>query len=79
MAVTVTSQQSWGSRLKGAFKGIFVGLVFVPLAAWLLFANEGAGGFGATRRSSRARRRWCRWAPSGSTGRTRAGWCTFPG
>ena len=38
---TVTSSQSWGSRLKGSIKGIFAGIVLMIVAFFLLFTNEG--------------------------------------
>lgn len=38
---TVVSNQSWGSRLSGAFKGIVFGLVLFIAAFPVLFANEG--------------------------------------
>ena len=40
-SVTVVTRRSWGSRLKGSFKGIIVGFVLVAIALWTLFANEG--------------------------------------
>ncbi len=40
-SVTVVTSRSWGSRLKGSFKGIFVGLILVVGSCWLLFKNEG--------------------------------------
>lgn len=41
MAVTVTTKQSWGSRLGNSFKGIVVGLVLFVIAFPVLFMNEG--------------------------------------
>lgn len=41
MSVTVTTTESWGSRLGGAFKGILVGIVLVLGAIALLWWNEG--------------------------------------
>ncbi|MBF0170862.1 MAG: hypothetical protein HQK87_07225 [Nitrospinae bacterium] len=38
---TVTTNVSWGSRIKGAFGGIVVGLLFFVVAFPLLFWNEG--------------------------------------
>nr|WP_314072825.1 TMEM43 family protein [uncultured Roseococcus sp.] len=38
---TSTSSKSWFSRLGGAFTGLLVGIVLIPLAGWLLFWNEG--------------------------------------
>ncbi len=38
---TEVTSQSWFSRLRGAFKGILVGMLLVLLACWLLFSNEG--------------------------------------
>ena len=38
---TEVTSQSWFSRLRGAFKGIFFGMLMVLLACWLLFWNEG--------------------------------------
>ncbi|MBN1997202.1 hypothetical protein JW935_06610 [candidate division KSB1 bacterium] len=38
---TRVTHQSWFSRIGGAFKGIFVGLLFVVGALFLLFWNEG--------------------------------------
>jgi hypothetical protein len=40
-SVTETTSQSWFQRIGGAFSGVLVGLLFVPLAAWLLWWNEG--------------------------------------
>ncbi|HBL31460.1 MAG TPA: hypothetical protein DD490_31940 [Acidobacteria bacterium] len=40
-SVTVTSSQSWFSRLMGSIKSVLVGLVFFVLAFPLLFWNEG--------------------------------------
>ncbi len=39
--VTEVTSRSWGSRLKGSFKGIFFGIALVALSCWLLFKNEG--------------------------------------
>ncbi len=41
MAVTVTTHQSWGSRLGNSLKGILAGLVIFVLAFPVLFWNEG--------------------------------------
>lgn len=41
MSVTVTTTQSWGSRVGGAFKGILVGIALVLGAIALLWWNEG--------------------------------------
>ena len=41
MATTVTTHQSWGSRLGNSLKGIVAGLVFFVLSFPLLFWNEG--------------------------------------
>ncbi len=38
---TEVTSQSWFSRLRGAFKGIFFGVLLVLFACWLLFRNEG--------------------------------------
>ncbi len=38
---TEVTNQSWLSRLRGAFKGVVFGLLMVLLACWLLFKNEG--------------------------------------
>ncbi len=38
---TEVSSQSWLSRLRGAFKGVFFGLLMVLLGCWMLFKNEG--------------------------------------
>lgn len=35
------SRRSWGNRLSGSFRGIFLGLVCLAAAAWFLFWNEG--------------------------------------
>ena len=40
-SVSETSSQGWLSRLGGAIKGIFVGLIMVIAAFPLLFWNEG--------------------------------------
>lgn len=39
-SVEVT-QRSWFDRIKGALVGVFVGILFIPGACWLLFWNEG--------------------------------------
>ena len=41
MAVTEVTEESWFSRLGGAFKGILTGIVLFILAIPLLFWNEG--------------------------------------
>ncbi len=41
MAVTVTSTQSWGSRLGGSIKGVFVGLALFVVGFPVIFWNEG--------------------------------------
>ena len=41
MAVTEVSEESWFSRLGGAFKGILTGIILFVLAIPLLFWNEG--------------------------------------
>lgn len=39
--VTITTNQSWFSRLGGAFTGVIVGIVLVFVAIWFLWGNEG--------------------------------------
>ncbi|MBQ7694780.1 MAG: hypothetical protein IJT50_06615, partial [Lentisphaeria bacterium] len=41
MAVTEVTEESWGSRLGGAFKGILTGIILFIVAIPLLFWNEG--------------------------------------
>ena len=41
MAVTEVTEESWFSRLGGAFKGIFTGIILFILAFPVLFWNEG--------------------------------------
>ena len=41
MATTVTTHESWGSRLGNSLKGILAGLVIFVLAFPVLFWNEG--------------------------------------
>ncbi len=38
---TEVTNESWFSRLRGAFKGIFFGFLLVLLGFWILFKNEG--------------------------------------
>ena len=38
---TVTTSQSWGSRIKGALSGLIIGPLIVAGACFLLFKNEG--------------------------------------
>lgn len=39
--VTITTNQSWFSRIGGAFTGVIVGIVLVFVAIWFLWGNEG--------------------------------------
>lgn len=39
--VTVTTNQSWFSRIGGAFTGVIAGIVLVFVAIWFLWGNEG--------------------------------------
>lgn len=39
--VTITTNQSWFSRIGGAFTGVIVGLVLVVVGVWALWWNEG--------------------------------------
>lgn len=39
--VTEVTSQSWGSRLKGSFMGILIGLFLILGSCWFLFKNEG--------------------------------------
>lgn len=39
--ITVTTNTSWFSRIGGAFGGVIVGLILIPLAIWGLSWNEG--------------------------------------
>jgi len=41
MNVTVTTNQSWFSRIGGAFAGVIIGLILIPLCIWALSWNEG--------------------------------------
>ena len=41
MSSTVTTTQSYGSRVAGAFKGILIGLALVVFGICILFTNEG--------------------------------------
>ncbi|MBR4489346.1 hypothetical protein IKP13_01780, partial [bacterium] len=41
MAVTEVTEESWFSRLGGAFKGILAGIILFVLSIPLLFWNEG--------------------------------------
>ena len=41
MNVTVTTNQSWFSRIAGAFGGVVIGLLLIPLSIWALSWNEG--------------------------------------
>ena len=38
---TVTTSQSWLSRMKGAISGVLIGIVLVPASIWLIVWNEG--------------------------------------
>lgn len=38
---TEVTSQSWFSRLRGAFKGVFFGMLVILLGCWMLFKNEG--------------------------------------
>jgi hypothetical protein len=38
---TEVTTTSWFERVKGAFVGVLIGLLFVPGSAWMLFWNEG--------------------------------------
>ena len=38
---TEVTSQSWLGRLRGAFKGVFFGILIVLLGCWVLFKNEG--------------------------------------
>ncbi len=39
--VTITTNQSWFSRIGGAFTGVIAGIVLVFVAIWFLWGNEG--------------------------------------
>jgi len=39
--VTITTNQSWFSRIGGAFTGVIIGLVLVVVGVWALWWNEG--------------------------------------
>lgn len=39
--ITVTTNQSWFSRIGGAFGGVIIGLILIPLSIWALSWNEG--------------------------------------
>lgn len=38
---TVTTRNSWGSRIRNSFSGILFGIILIPLALWGLWWNEG--------------------------------------
>jgi len=38
---TVTTSESWLSRMKGALSGVLIGVILVPASIWLLVWNEG--------------------------------------